>query len=279
MPPPPPGFDGPHRGEGHEFPPDFNWPPHHDAGHHEGPGPDFEQEHFGFPGGEQLGPGHGGPPPFGGPPPHGPGPRGLGKAFHVIKFVIIGFLFAFLIVALHRRACTPKRHADRQTRREERHRRRAYRRAMRKHAITRLLARVSGNDSDSESDDYEEKRRTLISDAEDGMSTTMTEDITQLRNSAELVGEIVFAEEGRSLTFVEPVPIPATEVRPLMQEFEILSQVCNGEELPAYEDNDGSESSSFVADGFRYMPGSSEYSPSHSPAGSLSDILGPDTKS
>lgn len=64
-----------------------------------------------------------------------------------------------------------------------------------------------------------------------------------------------------------------------MQEFEILSQVCNGEELPAYEDNDGSESSSFVADGFRYMPGSSEYSPSHSPAGSLSDILGPDTKS
>jgi hypothetical protein len=147
---------------------------------------------------------------------------------------------------------------------------------MRKHAITRLLARISGNESDSEPDDYEEKRRALLSDAEDGVSTTMTEDITQLRNAAEVVGEIVFAEEGRSLTVVEPAPIPATEVRPLMQEFEILSQVCDGEELPAYEDNDSSESSSFVADGFRYMPGSSEYSPSHSPAGSVSDIIGMD---
>jgi hypothetical protein len=148
-----------------------------------------------------------------------------------------------------------------------------------KHAITRLLARISGNESDSESDDYEEKRRALLSDAEDGMSTTMTEDITQLRNAAEVVGDMVVAEEDRSMTVVEPMPILATETRPLIQDFETLSQVGDGEELPAYEDNDGSEASSFVADGFRYTPGSTEYSPSHSPAGSVSDILGPDTKS
>lgn len=47
------------------------------------------------------------------------------------------------------------------------------------------------------------------------------------------------------------------------------------EALPAYEDNDGSEDSSFVADGFRYQPGS-EYTPSHSSQGSVSDVLGPE---
>jgi hypothetical protein len=148
-----------------------------------------------------------------------------------------------------------------------------------KRAITRLLARLSGNDSDSEDDD-EEKRQALLSDAEDGMSTTMTEDITQLRNAAELVDDMVTAEGSRSQAVAEPISIPATtEARPLIQGFETLSQVGDGEELPAYEDNDGSEASSFVADGFRYTPGSSDYSPSHSPAGSVSDILGPDTKS
>jgi hypothetical protein len=148
-----------------------------------------------------------------------------------------------------------------------------------KHAITRLLQRISGNESDSETDDYEEKRRALLADAEDGMSTTMTEDITQLRNAAEVVGEMVVAEGDRSLIIVESTPIPAPETRPLMQDFETLGQVGFGEELPAYEDNDGSEASSFVADGFRYTPGSTDYSPSHSAAGSVSDILGPDTKS
>ncbi|KAE9363565.1 hypothetical protein N431DRAFT_489471 [Stipitochalara longipes BDJ] len=279
--PPPPDFDEPHHGKGHHGPPhpDFDEPPHHGGGHDgpPGPPPDFEQERIDFPGDGPDGPGHRGPPRFDGPPPRGP--RGLVKALYIMKFTAIGFLFAFLILALHRRACTPKRRADRQARREQRHRRRAYRRAVHKHAITRLLSRISGNESDSESDDYEEKRRALLSDAEDGMSTTMTEDITQLRNAAEVVGEIVSAEEDRSLIVIDPTPIPATETRPLMQDFETLSQVGDGEELPAYEDNDGSEASSFVADGFRYTPGSTEYNPSHSPAGSVSDILGPDTKS
>jgi hypothetical protein len=111
------------------------------------------------------------------------------------------------------------------------------------------------------------------------MSTTMTEDITQLRNAAEVVGDIVVAEQERVLNVVEPISIPANETRPLMRDFETLSQLGDEEDLPAYEDNDGSDASSFIADGFRYTPGSTEYSPSHSPAGSVSDILGPDTKS
>lgn len=271
--PPPPHFDGPHHGEGHHGPPppDFDGPPHDGDDHRPPPPPpEFQQEHMGPPGDRP----HGHPPPFDGP--HGPRRNGIGKAFQIIKFTAIGFLFAILIIALHRRNCTPKRRADRQARKE---RRRAYRRAVHKRAITRLLARLSGNDSDSEDDD-EEKRQALLSDAEDGMSTTMTEDITQLRNAAELVGDMVTAEGSRSQAVAEPISIPATtEARPLIQGFETLSQVGDGEELPAYEDNDGSEASSFVADGFRYTPGSSDYSPSHSPAGSVSDILGPDTKS
>ena len=218
-----------------------------------------------------------GPPP--GPPPHHR--NRLGKVLAIVKFTSIGFLFAFLLVALHRRTCTPEKRRDRASRRafrrEHREKRRAYRRAVHKHAIIKLLARISGNGSgsdDDDFDDFEEKRQALLSDAEDGMSTTMTEDITQLRNAADVIGDIVAAEEVRS----EPMPILVSEDRPLMQDFEIGSQVGDGEELPAYEDNDGSEMSSMIADGFRYTPGSSDYSPSHSPAGSVSDILGPDTK-
>jgi hypothetical protein len=35
---------------------------------------------------------------------------------------------------------------------------------------------------------------------------------------------------------------------------------------------------SSIADGLRYTPGSTEYNPSQSREGSVSDILGPDTK-
>jgi len=44
-------------------------------------------------------------------------------------------------------------------------------------------------------------------------------------------------------------------------------------------DNNSRQASSFVADGFTYTPGGLEHSPSHLPAGIVSDILGPDTKS
>lgn len=218
--------------------------------------------------------------PFDGPRPHR---KGLGKAFHIIKFVVIGVLLSLLVIALHRRNCTSKSRAERKARREERHRRRAFRRAAHKHAVTRFLARLSGHASDDESDDYEDKRQALLaSEAEDGMSTTMTEEITEFRNAAEVVDDMVTAQSSRVQlqSQVQPIPIPspASEDRPLMRDYDIGSQVGDGEELPAYEDNDGSEMSSVVADGFRYTPGSTEYSPSHSPAGSVSDILGPDTK-
>lgn len=158
--------------------------------------------------------------------------------------------------------------------------------------ITRLLARMRGDGEDSGDEDYEEKRERLLADAEDGMSTTMSEDIREMRTTADVVDEMVTADSHSHIDIPSsspsPIPsaetIPVSETRPLMQDFEIGSQVGDaldavyGEELPAYEDHDGSEDSSVIADGFRYTPGSSNYTPAHSPAGSVSDILGPDTK-
>lgn len=309
-----PDFNRPELQQGkgpHDGPPDFDSPPphgyhhgkppHHEGPPHDGPGPHLErpgledQERIRPEGGFHPHPMFDGP----GPQDHGPGPHygppgpppGLppgARALNVVKYTAIGFLCAFLLLALHRRACTPKRRADRQARREARHARRAYRRAAHKHIITRILARISGHGSDDEYGDYEEKREALLASAEDGMSTTMTEEIGQLRNAADVVAEIVEAEESSassptpsqsiSLRSTQPGS-SASEDRPLLREFEMSMLNVGGEELPAYEDNDGSEDSSVVADGFRYTPGSSNYSPSHSPTGSVSDILGPDTKS
>ncbi|KAH8659175.1 hypothetical protein BGZ60DRAFT_531088 [Tricladium varicosporioides] len=304
-------------------PPDFHSPPHeHDddpsefANH--GPEdhrPSREGPHHGPPSGEhehEHGPeGPPGPPPHhgpdhehgpDGPPPHrgpehehrpdGPPPphhgREFGKGMMIIKFTVIGFILAFLLAALHRRTCTPKNRAARQARREERHRRRASRRAAKRYALSRLLSRMAGNVTEDESsDDYEEKRQALLADAEDGMSTTMTEELTQFRNAANVVDEMITAQypipQHQSQQVQTPaVPttlaLPVTESSALMHNYEIGSQIGDGEELPAYEDNDGSEEGSVVADGFRYTPGSSDYSPSHSASGSVSDILGLDTK-
>ncbi|CZR66732.1 uncharacterized protein PAC_16633 [Phialocephala subalpina] len=287
-----PDFEGPRH---HQGPPDFDHPPPppHHGDHPPPPPPEFahEQGHVGGPEDEfrthHEGPG-GPPPPFDGPGPHGPPRNGLGKALQIVKFTAIGFLCAFLLLALHRRNCTPKRRADRQARKEERARRRAYRRAAHKHMITRLLARISGNGEETDDEDYEEKRERLLSDAEDGMSTTMSEDIREMRTTADVVDEMVIADSNANLHSSSPSPIssietiPVSETRPLIQDFDSMSQVGDvnehGEELPAYEDHDGSEDSSVIADGFRYTPGSSNYTPGHSPAGSVSDILGPDTK-
>ncbi|TVY76044.1 hypothetical protein LSUE1_G007628 [Lachnellula suecica] len=209
---------------------------------------------------------------FGLPPPgphHGPGgPHGMGRGLQVLKFSAIGFLFAFLMIALHRRFRPSSHKKSRKARREERHRRRANRRAAKQHAISRFLSRFS-SDTDDEFDDYEEKREALLAEEEDRMPTTMAEELSQCRNAASVVEDLVVAEAGRAQAPVESAPAAVSETSLMMRNYDISSQVGD-EQLPAYEDNDndGSEASTFVADGFRYTPGSSNYSPSHSSAGS-----------
>jgi hypothetical protein len=122
--------------------------------------------------------------------------------------------------------------------------------------------------------------------AEEREEGTMEGEITQLRNAAGVVSDLIAAEEGRSHPQQSsPLPISYPSSTPFRRVNSLPgygSEVGEGEELPAYEDNDGSEMSSVVADGFRYTPGSSDYTPGSentSETGSMNDILGPDTKS
>lgn len=159
---------------------------------------------------------------------------------------------------------------------------------------------MAGTESFSDDDDSDEEkfeRERLLEDAEDGRSVTMSEDLEQLRNAAEVVGEIVTIEhlhqhqqqqqqyQSLPLALAHPAPSPAPIPIPVVEQVNINTSIISNtippiphfeEELPAYEDNDGSDLSSIVSDGYR--PGTL-YTPSQSPNGSLSDILGPDRKS
>jgi hypothetical protein len=91
-------------------------------------------------------------------------------------------------------------------------------------------------------------------------------EISELSNAASVVSDMVAAEEGRMEGRVSMDS--RTSSLP-----EYMSEL-GGEPLPTYEDEQGTGLSSVVADGFRYTPGSSEYTPGHSSSGSVSDVLG-----
>ncbi|KAL3418306.1 hypothetical protein PVAG01_10022 [Phlyctema vagabunda] len=245
-----------------------------DRHHHDGPPPPGHGPDGGFEGPSPRppppGPKHG---PGGGPlPPPGHHRSRLMMTLHIFKWTVVGFLASILLAALHKRTCSSSKSAEHHARREKRELRRAYRRHVHKTAINRLMARMTGDDSDF--DDGEEKYRSegqqLMHDAEDGMSTTISEEIVQFQNAASVVGQMVDAPQ-------RPPSITISQHDGTSPPH-ILSDDLYSEELPAYEDNDGSEASSFIADGFRYTPGSSDYSPAQSSNGSVSDILGVDTK-
>ena len=94
----------------------------------------------------------------------------------------------------------------------------------------------------------------------DSDSDAVASEICEFRNACEVVSDIVAAEEGRN----------STDSRASLPEY--MSE--QGEALPTYEANDGSEASSMVADGLLYTPGSTQYSPGHSSVGSLDSVLG-----
>ncbi|KAH9883825.1 hypothetical protein F4778DRAFT_613959 [Xylariomycetidae sp. FL2044] len=106
---------------------------------------------------------------------------------------------------------------------------------------------------------------------EDNLSTTMEQEISQLRTVADVVTTMVEAEEGRSRQYLmpvrrehhhhqqqqqqqhhEPVPPSPTSAFP--------DYASSDESLPAYDEADYNPS--MVADGFRYTPGTSRYTPS-----------------
>jgi len=181
-----------------------------------------------------------------------------------MKFAAIVLIFSFLVAAAHRRCCSSSRRAAKKVRREERHRRRAFRRAARKHAWKSWFANLMS----SKNLDYEEKRAMLaeqaLLDVEESGDDTVGSEIHQLRNAAGVVEQIVAAEEGRARLSIGSLPDYRSEL---------------GEELPTYTPSDGTEASSIVVDGFRYTPGTTEYTPSTgtSEEGSVRNVLG-DTK-
>lgn len=156
--------------------------------------------------------------------------------------------------------------------------------------------------------EYDDKDQPLLEDdtAQSRYeSGSMEREIRSFRTAADIVGEMVAAEEGlnsnrsshpseplpvRSITITQvpaSVPIPITHSSRMS--FDLSSQVGEGEELPAYQyENaghgtaeayeDASEMSSVIADGgFGGM--GNRYTPSVSSAASgLNDVLGPDTK-
>jgi len=274
--PPPPPFGPPHRGPPHEpphhKPPPFGYtsqkPPFPPPPFVHGQEPSYNGQEL-----DMLPPR---PPTF--PALQGPPPT------RIFVFVIIGFVAAFLLAALNQRVCTPKRKADRKARREAR---REYRRSIHKNTISRLLARIAG--SDDFSDHYEEKRTALLSDMEDGLSTTIGEEIVQLLNAADVVDDMVCYEKGQTPEHRNTIPEISNyaQARPLTIQTQSAFALAHSynlaspgiyDQLPAYEDNDESDMDGMVSDGIRYTPGSSQYTPSNSDNGSVGDIIRIDTK-
>lgn len=117
-----------------------------------------------------------------------------------------------------------------------------------------ILRRIHEEDSDS-----------------DDISTTMEQEIEQFRTAAAVVGDMVAAEEGRTrqqMRQYSSVPVPPSPTGAFPDYMPV------DEALPAY-DEAASDSSSYVADGIRYTPGTTTYSPSISSGdGSLDEVLG-----
>lgn len=192
---------------------------------------------------------------------------------------------------LHRRFCLggtrDERRLRRQSRREAFRRRPAARKARCKSFFSRLsFGRFCAND---DCDEEEEEKAAMLrgrSDSDD--STTMEEEIASFRNAADVVGDMVAAEEGRSQQRVYQQRHPGHEVRQIPAELPSPTSAfpeyhaIQDEVLPAYEDSNDNSSAmgtSVVTDGFRYTPGSSVYTPSSDGDSSVGadDVLG-DTK-
>lgn len=197
-----------------------------------------------------------------------------------MKAIVSVVLLTILVTMLHRRFCLrgtrEERRARRQSRREAFQRRRASRKARCKSFFSRLcFGRFCADDGEDEEKTAMMRER---SDSED--STTMEQEIASFRNAADMVGDMVAAEEGRSHQRVcqhhhchhaQQAHHPGHEVRQIPAELPSPTSAfpeyhgVQDEMLPAYEDSNENTSAmapSVVTDGFRYTPGSSIYTPS-----------------
>ncbi|GKT45284.1 uncharacterized protein ColSpa_05465 [Colletotrichum spaethianum] len=306
-PPPPPPFDEP-----------FHGPPHHPEGPHhggppgfppEGPPPDFEAEHPLDVDGSEHRPHPHGPPGHGIPPPHPPppgfhghhGPHGRGLPLPV-KITLATLLLVGVVALVH--AVISRFSSRREARRERKHSRRTRHRRdhreVRKEAFKASLAdvwsRMFADRIPADAED-EEKRaflsgaaarpRPSTSSDEGDFETmeSMSSEITQFRNAATLVTEMVAAEERRQrmreqeqqqrlqmpMRHAHPRgPAVATPPSPTAA----FAEYMGDDVLPAYDEH---APSVVVSDGFSsYSPGSTEYVPgaSSDTASNIDSVLG-----
>lgn len=251
MPPPPPPHghpeDGPH-GDSPPPPPPFD---HHEDGPHGDfppPPPPFED---GPDGPEHPLAGEGDMPP---PPPEGPhghgGPHGHRgpPPFHVMPFVRISAVvvtLGLLFAALHTRCFTVRRGDRSSSCISRRRNHRASRRTGFAGLVDRIMGRNDGDDEEKEA----MMRHVGEEDSEsDAMSTTMEQDIEQFRNAANVVSDMVAAEEGRSVQsemvhYSSSIPPPSPHTA-------FPDYMSVDEALPSY-DEAGSSDSAYVSDGMR----------------------------
>ncbi|OHX00376.1 hypothetical protein CSPAE12_00746 [Colletotrichum incanum] len=326
-PPPPPPSHEPHRGPpGHHGPPPppppppsdepFHGPPHHPEGPHHGgppgfpppgPPPDFEHEHpLDAEGSQHRRPHPHGPPGHQSPPP--PPPSGFrGPRLPLpVKITVAILLLVGVLALLH--AGISRSSSRRESRRECKHSRRArhrrdYREARKeafKASLADLWSRMFADRVPSDVED-EEKRAFLSGAAHPRPSTSsdegdfetmesMTSEITEFRNAATLVTEMVAAEERRQRMREQEqqqqqqqqhlqMPMPhshrgASALVTPPSPTAAFAEYMGDEVLPAYDEY---APSVVVSDGFSsYSPGSTEYVPgaSSDTASNIDSVLG-----
>lgn len=193
---------------------------------------------------------------------------------------------------LHRRffrLSREERRALRQARRNAFRRRRArfhQRREACRGAVRDFFRRIFRRVCDEEEKEAmlaeHRRRRSGLESSAAGEETTMEQEFANFREAAQVVGELVAAEEGRvtantvrerregeTIQIAGTIPsLPLSPPTPMGS----FPDYVGVEDLPAYEADDSD--SAVVADGFRYAPGSSEYTPSSSSdAGSTAGVV------
>jgi len=189
-------------------------------------------------------------------------------------------MFSILLLTLHRRHLANARRANRHP-----------------NSLSRFFSARFGLGSYGRNGDDDEEKTELVMNQDD-IEEDMESEIQQLRNAASVISDIVAAEEGRfvastaSSSSSQAVSSERSTSSQYVQEhyarmdslpgyrhgmgMNMTGIEGEGEyiELPAYEDNDGSEDASVVQDGFGYMGPGSQYIPSGSETSSLHEALG-----
>ncbi|KAI9816233.1 MAG: hypothetical protein M1827_001834 [Pycnora praestabilis] len=158
------------------------------------------------------------------------------KGFHIF----VASVGVVSVIVFLRRCMSPRRCADRRARRAERRTKRQFRRAARRQSW-RNWWNKHGRTSD-----YDEKR-TLILEQEGILEAAMQTEIRELRNAHTAVSSLVSSEEGT---------VPEHHGLVMRRSDSLPDYISESgfSEPPAYDENDGSERSDFVVDGFQYSP-------------------------